>query len=88
MVIDHVDRYKTFARRTSDDRISERAWLDISEKLGKMDTKKWHSAWASYKYGEDREFIASTDLKHFGVFIFWVSGAGWLSYQMDCNLQP
>ena len=37
----HVDRYKTFARRTSDDRISERAWLDISEKLGKMEAKKW-----------------------------------------------
>ena len=25
-------RYKTYARRLSDDRISERAWLDISQK--------------------------------------------------------
>ena len=26
-------RHKTFARRISDDRISERAWMDISPKI-------------------------------------------------------
>ena len=28
-----VPRYKTYARRLSDDRISERAWIDVSRKI-------------------------------------------------------
>lgn len=34
-------RYKTFARRLSDDRISERAWLDISKKNEKKKTNNY-----------------------------------------------
>lgn len=37
-------RHKTFARRISDDRISERAWMDISPKIAGENVEWWGAA--------------------------------------------